>query len=97
MLRVFSSENDDAPPTGGLRLRPTRPCGASKIQFERKRERRYVRDPPGCTDVAPCGTCPCSVTALILTPSRNVSAQQFVNVTATVSTPERSRILGNVK
>ena len=26
---------DDAAPTDGLRLSPTRPCGASNIQFER--------------------------------------------------------------
>ena len=52
---------------------------------------------PGWTDVAPSGVCPCSVTALTLTPTRRVSLQQLVSVTRTDSTPERSRSFGNVK
>ena len=96
-LRVFSSEKDDPLLTNGLRLRPTRPCGASNTQLSRKSFRRNVRSFSAWTDTPPCGSWPCSVSALTFTLSWSASAQQFVNVTRTSATLEKSRGAGNVK
>ena len=96
-LCVFASENDDPLRTNGLRLRPTSPCGASNTQLSMKRRRRWVLSLCGWTDVPPCGSCPCSVSALTFVLRRSVSLQQFVNVTRTSAMFEKSRGAGNVK
>ena len=89
---TLESEHDAAPPTCGLRFRPTRFGSLSKTQRSMTSGSVYTRPECAGTMHPPSGNHPCAVSPFTLSKMRRGMSVQLVRVALIALVPERSAV-----